>query len=156
MTQGGFREYYKIMSRTRKKALKNDPYKYDRNIGLELLSNVEYIGNPLALIRAKFHLFKGEVEAWLGQTHNGRYYNEEFDNSYKEYQNLRESYLTSLAMAGTISKDVWRCVTWLQLHNKIEPPKEIQSTNEVSGTIQFTELNEMMQKLEQDKKTTGF
>ncbi len=131
-------------------------YTYNPEIGLKLISLADSVGNPLARIRADYNLFSGQIEAWAGKALNGQYFNSEFARCYQQYQAKREDYLTSMAMTGALSKDVWRCVAWTQLHSKVEPPREITSKADVRTTMQVEDLHEIITKLEESKKTEGF
>ena len=134
----------------------NNKYTYDPQIGLKLIEIADSVGSPVCRIRADFGLFSGQIEAWLGETCDGYYFNQDFFNAYRQYKNKREDYLTSMAMTGALSRDVWRCVAWMQLHSKVEPPKEITSKADVRTTMQVEDLHEIITGLENSKKSEGF
>ena len=121
-------------------------------IGQTLLSWAETQGNPLYRLKAQYRLFHQEVENWLGYGSNGRYKNETFAMYYNCYVNKRHDYLDRLASLKEISFEVWRCLLWSQLKIKVQPPKEIISKTDIHTTLQFEELDLIIDRLEKNKK----
>ena len=59
-------------------------------------------------------------------------------------------------MSGKMNRDLWSCLQWSQLNEKVNPPKEITCEADVKTTMKVEDLNNIIQRLEEKKNTSGF
>lgn len=142
--------------------MKNDDKKiisykdYDEKIGLDLIKEATRLGNPCAFIRVKYNLNDKLFSAWLGNSDNGRYFQPHFLDCYLKYKDARKDFLDNLALTGKINEKIYSCFAWSQLEYKVNPPKEITCEADVKTTMKIEDLNNIIEKLENKKNTSGF
>ena len=145
------------MDTNKKEHKKISPYRdYKEEIGEDLIKEAERIGNPCAFIRAKYGLSNKLFSAWMGNDNDGMYKQEHFCKCYEEFKNKRRDFLDKIAINGKINRDLWSCLAWSQLSEKVNPPKEITCEADVKTTMKVEDLNNIIQRLEEKKGSTGF
>ena len=142
---------------TRKNEHKKISYKdYFEDIGNDLINEAERIGNPCSYIFAKYNLSNKLFSAWMGNTDGGKYKQEHFCECYEKFKQLRRDFLDKIAINGKINRDLYSCLSWLQLSEKVNPPKEITCEADVKTSMKVEDLNNIIEKLEEKKNTAGF
>lgn len=142
---------------TKKNEQKKISYKdYFKDIGDDLVEEAERIGNPCAFVKAKYGLDEKMFSAWLGNCYDGAYKQEHFCDCYREFREKRKDFLDRIAINGKINRDLWSCLQWSQLSEKVNPPKEITCEADVKTTMKVEDLNNIIQRLEEKKNTSGF
>jgi len=129
---------------------------YSEEIGQDLIKEAKRIGNPCAFVCAKHGLNDKLFSAWLGNGYDGQYRQEHFCECYEKFRKLRKDFLDSYAMSGKMNRDLWSCLQWSQLNEKVNPPKEITCEADVKTTMKVEDLNNIIQRLEEKKNTSGF
>lgn len=129
---------------------------YTKDIGEHLLSLATKPGNPISATKAKFKLFSNQIENWLGKNNNEIYYNSHFTECYDTYCDLRRDWLDKMVITGKLDNKVWVNISWSQLKHKVQPPKEIQSSSEISGTMRIEDMHHIIEVLESKKNSCGF
>ena len=129
---------------------------YRPEIGEALINEAEREGNPACFIQAKFNLSDKAFSSWLGNDNDGDYFQEHFLICYKEFKRRRRDFLDKIAINGKINEKIWACLTWSQLSEKINPPKEITCEADVKTTMKVEDLNTIIEKLEGKKNSSGF
>ena len=136
---------------------KISPYHdYKEKYGLELIEQAERIGNPCAYVMAKNNLNNKLFSAWLGNANEGRYKQDHFCECYEKFKQLRRDFLDKIAIDGKINRDLYSCLSWNQLSEKVNPPKEITCEADVKTSMKVEDLNSIIEKLEEKKNTAGF
>lgn len=142
---------------TKKKEDKKISYKdYFSKIGDDLVAEAERIGNPASYVMAKHGLNDKLFSAWLGNSDGGKYKQEHFCECYEKFKQLRKDFLDKNVMSGKFNRDVYACLQWSQLMNKVNPPKEITCEADVKTTMKVEDLNTIIAKLEEKKNSSGF
>lgn len=136
---------------------KFSPYRdYDEKIGEDLINEAERIGNPKAFIKAKYNLDDKVMSAWLGTSYDGFYKQEHFIKCNAIFKDKRKDFLDRIAINGKINRDLWSCLQWSQLNEKVNPPKEITCEADIKASMKVEDLNNIIEKLESKKNTSGF
>lgn len=142
---------------TKKKDNKKISYKdYFSKIGDDLVAESERIGNPASYVMAKHGLSDKLFSAWLGNSDSGKYKQDHFCECYEKFKQLRKDFLDKNVMSGKFNRDVYACLQWSQLMNKVNPPKEITCEADVKTTMKVEDLNTIIAKLEEKKNSSGF
>lgn len=142
---------------TKKKDDKKISYKdYFDDIGDDLVAEATRIGNPASFVMAKYGLNDKLFSAWLGNSNDGRYRQEHFCDCYEKFKQLRNDFLDKNVMSGKFNRDVYACLQWSQLMNKVNPPKEITCEADVKTTMKVEDLNNIIARLEEKKNSSGF
>ena len=92
----------------------------------------------------------------MGNTDGGKYKQEHFCECYEKFKQLRRDFLDKIAINGKINRDLYSCLSWLQLSEKVNPPKEITCEADVKTSMKVEDLNNIIEKLEEKKNTAGF
>ena len=141
---------------------------YRPEIGEALINEAEREGNPACFIQAKFNLSDKAFSSWptlaftsaavATATTSWRKsgVQEHFLICYKEFKRRRRDFLDKIAINGKINEKIWACLTWSQLSEKINPPKEITCEADVKTTMKVEDLNTIIEKLEGKKNSIGF
>ena len=129
---------------------------YKPEIGEALIKEAEREGNPCAFIQAEYNLSDKAFSSWLGNDNRGNYYQEHFFICYNEFKRRRRDFLDKIAISGKINEKIWACLTWSQLSEKINPPKEVSCEADIKTSMKVEDLNNIIEKLEEKKNATGF
>lgn len=129
---------------------------YFEDIGDDLIAEAERIGNPCAFVQAKYGLSDKLFCAWLGNSDEGRYKSEHFCACHEKFKQLRKDFLDKIAINGKINRDLYACLNWSQLYNKVNPPKEVTCEADVKTSMKIEDLNNIIEKLEGKKNSSGF
>ena len=129
---------------------------YNKDIGNELLEEAERVGNPLAYIKGKYRIDSNTISCWLGILANGMYKQPHFCECYAAFIEKRRDWLDKQAITGEMSRDLWACLCWSNLTQKVNPPKEVTCEADVKTTMKVEDMNAIIERLEAKKSSVGF